>query len=138
MLALVQSWDHEIMIINESIILKFNYSDSLQWIWTQTLVSNSKHSKYVCFIRLLIQIFRFIKIFIILLNDSSDSNHLSKFVVLVVPLKKNGKKKAKPASKSNAQSSTEYCNFHVWITHIFDSCKCRFMDRRNQQHYVYC
>ena len=50
------------------------------------LSSNSYHWKYVWFISQLThvdsQYFR--KILAILINDSSDSNHLSKFTVLVV------------------------------------------------------
>ena len=45
-----------------------------------TLRSNSQHSKYIWFIRLLIQIHNFRKILIILRNNLSDSNHSLKFI----------------------------------------------------------
>ena len=64
-----------------------------------TLTSNIWHSKYVWFIRLLILVHKFRKIFIILINDSSDSNHSSKFSVLVIfSFKIRSKKKTKTAS----------------------------------------
>ena len=51
-----------------------------------TFTSNSYHSKHVWFINLLIfiSIYDFRKIFIILINDSNDSNLSSKFTVLVI------------------------------------------------------
>ena len=49
-----------------------------------TLTSNSYHSKYVSFICLHVQIHRFRKILIMLINDSCGSKHSLKFIVLVV------------------------------------------------------
>ena len=48
------------------------------WIWV-FIISSSNHWKYVWFIRLLIQIYKFRKTLIILINDSNDSIYSSKF-----------------------------------------------------------
>ena len=57
--------------------------------------------------RLLIQIRKFRRI---LINDSSDSNHSTKFTVLAVTelLKKRRKKKSKASSKANKHPFTDY------------------------------
>ena len=55
--------------------------------------------------------------YIILINESSDSNHLSTFTVLVVVVftKKRRKKKTKIANKANILPSTEYCSVRLRI-----------------------
>ena len=85
----VLSCTHEILNISDSTILKLNYSDS--FVLTTTLIykystSNSYYLKYVQIISLLIQIHRFRKTIIILINDSSAlkcsyANH-TYFVIL--------------------------------------------------------
>ena len=103
-----------------------------------------EHSKYVWFIRLLIQIHEFRKLLIILINGSNDLNHPSKFTVLVVfaftkkeerkrqmqqtkqihnllqsivvfVLVVRRQKETKTASKGNTQPSTEYCSIRMRI-----------------------
>ena len=59
------------------------------------------------------QIHKFSKIFIILINDSSDSNHSSTFTLLVVA----ERRKTKTA---NIQPSSEYCAYFVILVN-FDS-----------------
>ena len=101
------SW---ILNINESTILKFNHSDS--FVLTTTLIYKNEyneyeynvdieHSKYVWFICLLMQIHTFRKILLILINDSSDSNHSLKITVfVVVAFTKKKEEKDKDSKKS--------------------------------------
>ena len=75
---------HEILSVNESTVLKFNYSDSfvftttliykykLQWVWVQ-------HWHQTHNVRNIFDKFRKV-----LINDSNDSNHSLKFIVLAV------------------------------------------------------
>ena len=58
---------------------------------------------------------------------SSDSNHLSKFTVLVVVafIKKRRKKNTKTASKANTQPSSKFWEFlRESNLFFYDSCKC--------------
>ena len=66
----------------------------------------------------------------LIIQDSNDSNHSSKFTVLVVA--------AKTASKANTQLSVDNLVF-VCESYLFcDSCKYSFTESRNLQHHAYC
>ena len=69
------------------------------------------------FIRLLIQIQRFRKILIILINDSNKSNHSSKSTAFIggAFTKKRRKKKTSTTRKPNTQPSTEHCSVRMRI-----------------------
>ena len=76
----------------------------------------------------------------ILINDSSDSNHSSTFTVLVVAAftKKAERKTQRQQAKQTHNLQTSIVVF-VRESYLFcASCKCRFMDSRNQQHHPYC
>ena len=86
--------NHVILSMSESTVLKFNYSDSfifkstkiykyrLQWVWVerwhQTHNIRNIFDSYVYPFRLI----DIRKIFSILINETSDSNHSSTFIVL--------------------------------------------------------
>ena len=110
---------HKILNTNESTTLKFNYSDlfvlstTLIYKLNTTLTSNSYHSKYVWFICLLIRIHNLRKI---LINDSSDSNLSSKFMVLaVVAFTIEEKRKTQGQQAKETHNILEYCNVRTRI-----------------------
>ena len=102
---------HEILSMNDPTVLKFNYSFALtttliykyrlQWVWAQCWYQTHN----IWFIRLLIQIHKFRKIFISLINDS---NHSSKFTVLVVLVAFTKKKKEKGKESKQSKHTTFY------------------------------
>ena len=59
--------------------------------------------------------------YIILINDSNDSNQSSKFTdtVVVALKKKRKKKKTKTVSRANIQPLTEYCSVRMRIKRSF-------------------
>ena len=76
----------------------------------------------------------------ILINDSNDSNHSLKFTVLVVAAfaKKEERKRQRQQAKQTHNLLLGIVVF-VCDSYLFcDSCKCRFMKSRNQQHHAYC
>ena len=75
-----------------------------------TSTSNSWHWKYVWFTRLLIQIHKFIKMLIILINDSSDSNHSSTFSVFFIAV---FTKKGKRKSSKHSKHIIFYCELYI-------------------------
>ena len=79
-----------------------------------TLTSNSWHSKYVWFIRLLIQILRFRKI---LINNSNNSNHSSKFTVLVVAALTQKRPRQQAKQTHNLLLGVAYVFF--WESYLF-------------------
>ena len=84
---------------------------------SSTLTSNSYHLKYVWLICLLIQIHKFIKIFIFI-NDSSDSNHSSNYTAfVVVAFRKNEERKRR--KQQAIQTSSEYCIVSMLIILLF-------------------
>ena len=135
---------HEIFSMSESIVLKFNYSDSivlsttffykhrLQCVWIQC----SLHSKYVWFICQLIQIHKFRKILIILIKDSSYSIHLSKFTALAYKTRRRQRQQAKQTH--NLLLSIVVVVFGRESYLFCDSCKCWVKESRNQRHLGYC
>ena len=58
------------------------------------------------------------KYFIILIKDSSDSNHSSIFTVLVAAFAKKRRKNIKTARKTNTKPFTEYCRVLMRIIPI--------------------
>ena len=66
--------------------------------------------------------------------DSNDSNHLIKFKILVVEEEERKRQQAK-------QTHNLLMSIVVFVHDLYifcDSCKCRFMESRNQQHHAYC
>ena len=91
-----------------------------------TLTSNSYHLKYDWFISS--YSFRFITleniILIILINTSSDSNHLSKFTIwLIVAFttkeKRHISKKDRAACRAYTQSFTKYANHTYFVIRVY-------------------
>ena len=104
------------------------------------LTSNSYPSKYVWFIRLLIPNRKFRKIFKILINNSSDSNHSLTFTVLVVDAFTDREDRKKQGQQAEHIHNL-LLSIVVFIceSNIFrDSCKCQFMESRYQQYKAYC
>ena len=102
------SWNFEYEWVNsiEIQLLWFiptHYNIEVAMNMSTTLTSHSYHSKYIWFIRLLIHIHRFRKIFIILINDRVIFSCCRIY-------KRRNKKNTKTVSKANTQPYGEYCS----------------------------
>ena len=131
-----------LLLISAHIILIHSYS--IQHWFISTGCTENEHNVNIkliifeiCLIHTFIQIHRFRKI---LINDSNESNHSSKFIDLVVAAftKKEESKRQRQQAKQTHKLLLSIVAF-VSESYLFcDSCKCRFMQSRNQQHHEYC
>ena len=127
-----------ILSISESIVLIFNYSDPSYSVEHWFITTGYNGYAYnvdikliifeICLILIhliLIQIHKFRKILRIRINGSSDSNHSSRFtVVVVVAFTKKEKDKAGTHTHNLLLSTVKFvCESYLF----YASCRCRFM-----------